>query len=206
MKALVPKNGNDDVQTPDLWALEIVKHFCPQIQGIVLEPCAGDGVFVRAFRAVGIPQENIRTCEIKEGRDFFDFHEHVDWIITNPPWSLIRKFSQHAYTVADNHVWLANINHYVGLEARLRDMRKAGFGIKEILICAAPKAPWPSSGFQLGILHVQKGYSGPVSHEILNLLQLVGQTPDVERLKRELADLAKKMGHQADGEVTSKLK
>ena len=136
--------------------------FRPQIQDtdIVLEPCAGQGAFERAFLSNGIT--NVRSCEITRGQDFFQFTKPVDWLITNPPWSLTRRFLQHSYTVASNSVWLVTISHILALEARLRDMRTAGYGIKEILLCATPPMPWPQSGFQLGVCHLQRGWSGPI--------------------------------------------
>ncbi|HZT26640.1 MAG TPA: hypothetical protein VFA57_13145 [Pseudolabrys sp.] len=45
-------------------------------------------------------------CEISEGRDFFAWFEAVDWIITNPPYSLTREFLRHALEVAANVVFL----------------------------------------------------------------------------------------------------
>ncbi len=40
------------------------------------------------------------------GRDFFKWVRPVDWIITNPPYSLMREFMRHAFEVADNVVFL----------------------------------------------------------------------------------------------------
>ncbi len=40
---LIPKGGNDCVQTPKKLAKDIVKHFNPT--GNILEPCKGDGNF-----------------------------------------------------------------------------------------------------------------------------------------------------------------
>jgi hypothetical protein len=61
-KQLVPNGGNDDIQTPGYLANQIVRHFLPLIDvkdDLVLEPCAGRGAFVRAFKANGI--KNITT-------------------------------------------------------------------------------------------------------------------------------------------------
>jgi hypothetical protein len=61
-KQLIPKGGNDDIQTPQYLANQIVKHFLPLTDvknDLVLEPCAGRAAFVRAFKANGI--KNITT-------------------------------------------------------------------------------------------------------------------------------------------------
>lgn len=154
--SLIPPNGNDRVMTPDDLALKIVEHFKGQIKGGVLEPCAGQGAFVRALQRTGYrPLE----LELDRGSDFFAFHEQVDWIITNPPWSKIREFACHAYEVAHDIVVLISLNHLFVLKARYRDMLEAGFWIKEIVLVDTP-ASWPQSGFQLAAVHLQKGWTG----------------------------------------------
>jgi hypothetical protein len=86
---------------------------------LVLEPCAGRGAFVRAFKASGI--KNVTTCEIKNGRDFFDCDQRVDWIITNPPFSQMREFLRHGYEIANNVVFLTFTAHVLGMKARLQE-------------------------------------------------------------------------------------
>ena len=143
--------SNDDVQTPPALARELVRHFKPQ--GRILEPCKGKGNFLKAMPAA-------KWCEIKQGRDFFEWSAKVDWIITNPPWSQIRLFLKHAMTIADHVVFLLTINH-LWTKARLRDVRAAGFGLREIVLVDMP-ASFPQSGFQLGAVYLSRGYSGPI--------------------------------------------
>ena len=87
----------------------------------------------------------------------------MEWIVTNPPWSLARRFLQHAYEVADNVVFLIPLNHIVGLRVRIADMERAEFGVKEILLCATPPPPWPPSGFQLAAIHLRRGCRGAIA-------------------------------------------
>jgi hypothetical protein len=67
-----PQGGrNDDIKTLQYLANRMVKHFLPLMDvknDLVLEPCAGKGVFVRAFKENGI--KNIITCEIKNEQEF----------------------------------------------------------------------------------------------------------------------------------------
>ena len=157
-RSLIPKGGNDVVYTPQDLADKIVKHFAPS--GTVLEPSAGAGAFVKAIKKV--TGRKPFECEIAKGADFFDFHQKVDWIITNPPWSLARKFAIHSYELADNIVFLITLNHFTALKARFRDMEEAGFAIREIALVDTPPKPWPQSGFQLGAIHFQRGYKSKV--------------------------------------------
>jgi hypothetical protein len=67
--------SNDDIQTPPELAAAIVDYFKPE--GRILEPCAGDGHFLKV-----LPDAD--WCEIKRNRDFMSYDGRVDWIITNP--------------------------------------------------------------------------------------------------------------------------
>jgi hypothetical protein len=66
----------DVVYTPAWCAADMVDHFQPS--GRVLDPCKGVGVFLDYL-------PDAEWCEITEGRDFFDWHDQVDWVVSNPP-------------------------------------------------------------------------------------------------------------------------
>lgn len=153
-----PKNqpSADLVMTPPVLAEAIIAHL--PLTGSVLDPCAGDGVFYCRFPHT-LQKE---WCEITRGSDFFAWTKRVDWIVSNPPWSKYREFARHAYEVADNVAFLATINHDLALRARLRDMNEAGFGIREIILIPTPgkETGWSQSGFQLGVVWKQRGYTG----------------------------------------------
>jgi len=151
-------NRNDVVMTPEYLAKALIEHFKPA--GKILEPCKGSGNFLKYLPS------NSLWCEISEGKDFMEFDEKVDWIITNPPWSKIRPFIQKSLEVSDNFVFLTTIVH-LWMKARLRDIHQAGFGIKEIALLDTPKN-FPQSGFQLGAFHIQKGYSGSIKFSDLS--------------------------------------
>lgn len=161
--------SNADVQTPPEICKRLVKHFKPT--GYVLEPCRGDGNFYRALHewnnAVSYDRiEYLNYCEIKEGRDFLTFADEChdyDWILTNPPFSQAKAFMEKAFQVADNVVFLITLNHALGLKARFRLLDKYGFGIREAVLLDTPPKPWPQAGFQLGAVHFQRGYKGPMA-------------------------------------------
>jgi hypothetical protein len=58
-------------------------------------------------------------------------------------------------------VFLFTINH-LWPRARLGDVKAAGFGLKELVLVDTPKN-FPPSGFQLGAVHLQRGWTGPVT-------------------------------------------
>lgn len=143
--------SNDDIQTPVELAARLVAHFRPA--GTILEPCAGDGHFLQNLPGA-------LWCEIKRGRDFLAFRDPVDWIITNPPWSQIRPFLAHSFSLARDVAFLMTVNH-AWTKARLRLMAAQNFGLREIALVPTPPS-FPQSGFQLGMVHYQRHWTGDV--------------------------------------------
>ncbi len=156
-KSMTKSNGNDKIYTPDVYADGIVKHYNPI--GIKCEPCYGQGSF---FRAMG---QDTLWYEIDKGKDFLSpqvLEElKCDWIITNPPYSLFRKFLNQSMRVSNNVVFLQLINA-VFFKARLRDIKDNNFGIKEIWCFEEPKN-FPKFGFQTGCVWYQRGYKGGIN-------------------------------------------
>lgn len=146
--------SNDDIETPEWLAHALVSYFRPS--GKILEPCRASG---RIWSRLPPGSD---WCEIKQGRDFLTMELGAyDWIITNPPWSQIRLFLARSLSLADNVVFLMTINH-AWTTARLREVRSRGFGIKTIVLIPMPK-DFPQGGFQLGAVHYQKGWAGPIT-------------------------------------------
>ncbi|OWY06882.1 helix-turn-helix transcriptional regulator [Thioclava sp. IC9] len=154
---LVPMRNapeRDRVMTPPALAAAIIAHFADRISGHALDPARGLGAFHDQ-----LPMHLDRFwCELEDGRDFLEWDTQVDWIITNPPWSKIRAFTQHAMTVADHIVWLVPIVN-ITTKARLRDLRDHGFGIAELVLTETPR-DWPQSGFQLVAAYLKRGHEG----------------------------------------------
>ena len=73
----------------------------------------------------------------------------------------MQQFLAHGMVIADNIVYLTTINHYT-TKRRIRDMRQAGFALKEIYNVPTPKNPWPQLGFQLAAVHTQRNYKGDI--------------------------------------------
>lgn len=147
-RMIIPLHGgNDCINTPIYLCRAIVKHFRPT--GKILEPCKGSGNFLKIM-----PKAD--WCEITKGKDFLTISGHWDWIITNPPYSKYRAFLNKAMEIADNIVFLQLVNATF-YRARLRDMWKAGFGIKEIWCIDTPKE-FPQFGFQMGCVYYKRDY------------------------------------------------
>lgn len=105
-----------------------------------------------------------RGWEIAEGKDFFNWHEKVDWIITNPPYSIYDKFLKHCFEVADNVVLLVPIVKAFKSIGLLKHINNYG-GLKEIWIIGSGTKCGFKIGFPVGCLYYQRDYSGLVNVE-----------------------------------------
>ena len=145
--------ATDVVYTPHQWASCVV-NLLP-LHGKVLDAAKGNGAFYDIFP----DHVEKKWCEITEGRDFFQFTDRVDWIVTNPPWSRIREFLDHAMDIADNVVFLITTNHAY-TKSRMRLVEEKGFAMRGLLHMPTPPKPWPQSGFQLSAIWWMRGYLG----------------------------------------------
>lgn len=150
------KNGTidtDKVYTPEAVAKAIISKY--DLYGKVLDPFKGKGAFYDNY------PDTIEKdwCEIDDGRDFFEYNEHVDWIVTNPPYSIYDDVMAHAAAISDNIVWLVPLNKIVNSMRRLRASMNYG-GIKSIYYIASSKCNFPF-GFPSAAVHFEKGYTGP---------------------------------------------
>jgi hypothetical protein len=90
-------NPNDIVYTPDgpviIILEDCVKLLGDNLEGIILDPCRGDGAFFKQFPSF-FPRNGLDWCELEEGRDFLTYTslEPIVAVISNPPYSLIDKF------------------------------------------------------------------------------------------------------------------
>jgi hypothetical protein len=150
-------NKNDVVFTPKWLAKEICSMF--PIKGKVLEPCKGEGVFLEF-----LPQ-NTDWCEITEGRNFYDYNEKIDWIVTNPPYSDFNRFLDHCFELAENIVLLIPVAKIFKSMGTINKLFEFG-GIVSYRFMSGSSAGFPF-GFPVGVCHIQKGYKNKTLFEPL---------------------------------------
>lgn len=143
---------DDVVLTPVDVACDIVKHFNPT--GRILDPCRGNGAFADLM-------PGCEWCEIREGRDFYNWREPVDWIVSNPPYSVFSDFLRHSMSVAKNIVYLIPVNKIFNSDRMMREIWAWG-GVPEIYIIGGGAALGFPIGFCIGAVHLQKGYGGNI--------------------------------------------
>jgi len=151
-------NPNDVVFTPDWLAMQIVDMF--DIRGDILEPCKGEGAFMKY-----LPEMTTDWCEIAEGRNFYDYNKKVDWIVTNPPYSDYNRFLEHAFKLANNIVLLVPVAKMFKSMGTLKAIMDYG-GFVSIHTLPASKAGFPF-GFPCAVYYLKRGYKGQTKIEML---------------------------------------
>ena len=143
-------NKNDIVFTPDWLADKICRMF--PIEGKILEPCKGEGAFLK-----WLPEET-EWCEIADGKNYYDYKEKVDWIVTNPPYSDFNRFLEHSFELAENIVLLVPVAKMFKSMGTLKTIFNYG-GIVSFYFLPASKAGFPF-GFPCGVCYMKRGYKG----------------------------------------------
>ena len=142
----------DSVLTEGITARWIIDYFNPQ--GSILEPAAGENVFFDLFR-----NKEKHRCEIVDGIDFFDWYKKVDWIITNPPYSIYDRFLWKAFSIADNVVFFVPIAKAFKSN-KVQEMVIEYGGLKEIVYMGGGSKHGFAFGFPVGCLYYKRNYSG----------------------------------------------
>lgn len=152
-KGLITGNKtNDKISTPGNIAKHIIGLF--PLSGKVLDPFKGTGAFYD-----NLPETVSKDwCEIDDGRDFFDYTDSVDWIISNPPYSIFDEVLEHSFAISNNIVYLVPLSKLFTSMRRIRDIFNYG-DIREIHIISASRCGFPF-GFPACAVWFQKGYSG----------------------------------------------
>lgn len=117
------KTSNDIIYTPDPLAKKMIEMCNIKDGDRVLDPCYGGGVFYD-----NLPANCIKFfCEIEQQKDFFDFHERVDLVIGNPPYSLWTKWIDHTMKITDRFCYLMNTFNLTN--TRVSHILNNGYGI-----------------------------------------------------------------------------
>lgn len=140
----------DVIYTADWVAKDMVSFFQPC--GSVLEPCRGDDAIYKYLPGA-------EWCEIQKGRDFFQWTLPVDWIITNPPYSLLDEFLRHALSLAKNIVFLMPLHSYFSKGKLVKFCWFQGFIFHIRFYGSGSKLGFPM-GNPIAAFHFRQGYQG----------------------------------------------
>ena len=157
-KCISGNKPNDNIMTPNKISKLIIDKF--KLYGIVLDAFKGTGSFYNQYPS------NVKKewCEIKKGKDFFKYNKKVDWIITNPPYSIFDDVLEHSFEIADNIVYLVPLSKVVSSMGRIRKIKDYG-GVSYIFILSASKCGFPF-GFPVCAIHFKRNYKGMMKIEV----------------------------------------
>ncbi len=144
---------SDIVYTPDWCARDLIGYFKPS--GKMLEPCKGEGAILKYMPTAD-------WCEIREGRDFFAYGQQVNWIITNPPYSMLKEFYEHGISISENCVFLVPFHTFVRRGSLLNSAWLKGW-IKHVRFYGGGQALNFPMGNPIAALHFERGYVGATS-------------------------------------------
>jgi hypothetical protein len=93
------KKANDNFYTPPAVVKLHLERFnnIPD-NSIIFEPFYGGGAYYDEMIKM-FPKCKIEYTEIEKGLDFFEYKNHVDFIISNPPYSIIDKVLDHSISL-----------------------------------------------------------------------------------------------------------
>jgi len=143
------------VYTPDAIARECIDFVSPV--GLVLDPCMGDGAYFRNF-----PKHCTQLwCEIDRSKDFMNWHERVDWVIGNPPYStkIFLNFLTHSFGISPNVVFLLPVNKVFQSQSVMSAIANYG-GIQSMLVFGSGQRCGFPFGFSVASFHFRRGYDG----------------------------------------------
>lgn len=108
------REANDFYPTPERATLELLKRI--NISGQQVWGCAcGDGAISRLLPEGTISTDLINRGYGEHGIDFLKTQKKVDWIITNPPYSIATDFVIHALWCSSNVAMLLKIQFLEGV-------------------------------------------------------------------------------------------
>ncbi len=149
-------NIADKVYTPQFIVDEVLDIFLPKVSKTspILEPFKGEGAFYDMLH-----EYDRSWCEIDEGVDFFEYKGEVEWIITNPPYSIFKEVLPKMLSVADNIVMVIPVNKLLSSMPRLMDIDRAGFYINHIHYLGSGRQLKFPFGFPVAAVYICKGFS-----------------------------------------------
>lgn len=124
--------ANDVFFTPESLSRDLISSVPIEDLDLCLDPFKGQGAFFN-----NLPSPSV-WCEIEEGRDFFDFDSQVDWIISNPPFSMISKTLEHSMKICRKGFGYI-LPSYALTMPRIEMVRKEGFSVSKIVYFRVPK-------------------------------------------------------------------
>lgn len=117
----------DKFYTPLKLAKELIALVPLEDGDVVLDPCMGKGAFYEQYPNF-VKKD---YCEIDLGIDFFKYEKRIDWIITNPPYSILDKWFEKTCQICKKGFgYLIGLDNYTA--KRMELCNNYGFGLTKM--------------------------------------------------------------------------
>lgn len=131
--SLKAKHKKNDIYYTPITAVKIHIDLVPEkyknISCKWLDPCYGTGVYYNNF-----PHDNKDWCEIEYEKDFFDYTDNVDVIMSNPPFSLINKWIDKCIQLNPSCICIL-FGCYALTPCRLQILENSGYKLTRMSMC-----------------------------------------------------------------------
>jgi len=119
--------ANDKFWTPKSLVKIHLEMVMPHVRpdDLILEPARGRGAYYDYFE-LAFPASRYDWCEIDEGRDFFEYVGTPSVVITNPPFSLLKRFIERMISLNPRVISLL-LNAYGMTPCRIKRFNDAGY-------------------------------------------------------------------------------
>jgi len=122
--------ANDKFYTPkSLVKIHLAKFGDIPDNSIIFEPFFGEGAYYNELKQM-FPNITIEYTEIDKGLDFFEYKKKVDYIISNPPYSIIDRVLEHSITLKPKIISYLLGFHNITAK-RIEYMNNNGYFIKD---------------------------------------------------------------------------
>lgn len=162
------RRKSDFYETPYSMTRHILNRLPINKNETILEPSCGNGAISKVLKEFGI--KKVIENDISRGQDFLEYEgEKVDWIVTNPPFSLTQEFIKKGKEISDNILLLLPLSYLHGKQRYDEIYTDEDYKLKGVYVFT--RYPLlgdelrPDGKYRTGMMvyawfHFERGYSG----------------------------------------------
>lgn len=162
------RRKSDFYETPYSMTRHILNRLPIDKNETVLEPSCGNGAISKVLKEFGI--KKVIENDISRGQDFLEYDgQKVDWIVTNPPFSLTQEFIKKGKEISDNILLLLPLSYLHGKQRYDEIYTDEDYKLKGVYIFTRypllgdelrPDGKYKTGMMVYAWFHFERGYAG----------------------------------------------
>lgn len=162
------RRKSDFYETPYSMTRHILNRLPIDKNETVLEPSCGNGAISKVLKEFGI--KKVIENDISRGQDFLEYDgQKVDWIVTNPPFSLTQEFIKKGKEISDNILLLLPLSYLHGKQRYDEIYTDEDYKLKGVYIFTRypllgdelrPDGKYKTGMMVYAWFHFKRGYGG----------------------------------------------